>query len=193
MSAPRLRLLVSALCLSVSPVAADVILVVDSVTVTRPETGTQSFELDVFVEFASPDNLGSYSVPLDLVDDGAGIALTGATNSIFEFLDVTLPGPAGIDIVVYDEAYPDDLPMPSGQTRLFSATFGVSSTTPVGAYDVNIVDSASYLELAKENSSVVFTIDELIGGSVTVTPEPAAFALLVLGCVVMIARRRRRI
>jgi len=192
MSAPRLRMLVSALCLSVSPVAADVILVVDDVTVPRPEAGTQSFELDVFVEFASPDNLGSYSVPLDLVDDGAGIALTGATNSIFEFLDVTLPGPAGIDMLVYDEAYPEDLPMPSGQTRLFSATFEVSSTTPLGAYDVNVVDSASYLELAKENSLVVFTIDELIGGSVTVTPEPAAFALLVLGGVVMVAHRRRR-
>ena len=190
MSAPRLCVLLSALCLSVSPVVADVILVVDDITVTRPNAGTQSFELDVFVDFSVPDDLGSYSVPLNLVDDSGGIALTGATNSIFDYVAVTMAPTTDIDIVVDDFAFPDDEPLPSGQTRLFSVTFDVSSTTPFDTYDVNVVDSPSYLELAKDNSAVVFTIDQFIGGSITVTPEPAVLALMALGGALLVGRRR---
>lgn len=172
---------------------AEMIIVVDNVTVMAGQSGFLDISFDVTGESAS---LAAYQIEMILTGPDSGVRFTGLAEPDAPVFPGQTPAhtpkrPALPGNVAAGNDY-----LPSGEdpiedgARLLRLLFETDPGS-LGIYDVT-VDPSLVRTNFSDGSGALIPITQFVAGSITVVPEPSSLALLcgVGALAVMVVRRR---
>lgn len=171
---------------------AALVLQAESVTVTSP--GTSFFDVFAVIDDTLLRNIGGYQTQLDLSPTTFSLTLNSAEEALTNPL---FPGQNPLEFATGNSLQVSDflpgineaLPLHDGD-RLFRVLLNIPSGVPVGTvFNVNFNPLVTELV---DGFGAAVAVDGFVSGSITVVPEPAAWALMGIASMVLAWGELRR-